>query len=290
MVISMLIWGGSWVCAKTISHDLHFQQLAFIRFVLTFLFLVPPVLIFKERLKIDRNTAIKIFIGSLFYTLYSQAFFLGISLGMAGLGGVLVTSLVPIITFAFISVSSRKGLKLRDAAGLVIGLGGSLIILKIWTIDISGLLISGNLFFIIGAFLWSGVTINSHNTQSKVSIWTYSFYLNGFAMILQAFFVLPLGISFGLPTDFSFWVFMTYLSLVSTVFATSVYFYAAKNLGPHKASAFTFLVPLNAVVLSWIFLHEVPESTTLLGGIFSMAAVYLIHFTPSPNEIPGAPG
>src|SRR5208337_924387 len=186
-------------------------------------------------------------------------------------------------------ILSRKGLKFRDAAGLMIGLGGSLAILKIWTIDFDGLLISGNLFFIIGAFLWSGVTINSHSTQSRISIWTYSFYLNGFAMILQAFFAFPQGVYHKYPADFSFWAFMIYLSLISTVFATSVYFYAAKNLGPHKASAFTFLVPLSAVVLSWIFLHEVPEPTTLLGGGFSVAAVYLIHFTPSPDEIPGSP-
>ncbi len=289
MVISMLIWGGSWVCAKKISHDLHFQQLVFIRFVLTSLLLLPPVIIYKESLKIDKSTGMKIFIGSLFYTFYSQAFFLGISMGIAGLGGVLVTSLVPIITFAFMSAWNRKGLKFRDAAGLVLGFGGSLIILKIWAINIEGLLISGNFFFIIAAFLWSGVTINSHHTQSRISIWTYSFYLNGFATVLQLFFVLPQGAISKIPFDFSFWAFMIYLSLISTVFATSVYFYAAKNLGPHKASAFTFLVPLSAVVSSWIFLSEVPELTTLLGGLLSVAAVYLIHFTPSPDEIPGTP-
>jgi drug/metabolite transporter (DMT)-like permease len=289
IVLAMIIWGGSWVCAKSISHNLHFQQLAFIRFVLTFLFLIPPVFIFRERLAIDRITAAKIFIGSLFYTLYSQAFFLGISLGAAHLGGVLVTSLVPIITFALTSVSSRKGLSFREATGLVIGLGGSLIILKIWAINIDELLISGNLFFIIGAVLWSGLTINSHRTQSKISIWIYSFYLNGFAMILQAFFVFPQGFHNMFPAEFSFWAFMIYLSLIATVFATSVYFYAAKNIGPHKASVFMFLVPLSAVVLSWVVLHEIPEISTLLGGMFSVAAVYLIHFTVSPDDIPGSP-
>ena len=47
--------------------------------------------------------------------------------------------------------------------------------------------------------------------------------------------------------------------------------------------------PLSAVVLSWVFLHEIPEISTLLGGMFSVAAVYLIHFTVSPDDIPGSP-
>src|SRR3990172_5627445 len=279
MIIAMLIWGGAWVCAKAVSHNLHFQKLALIRFALTFLFLIPPVVIFKERLKIDRITVLKIFIGSLFYTLYSQMFFLGLSRGTAGLGGVLVTSLVPIFTFAAVSAFSGSRIRFQDAAGLLIGLGGSLVILKIWTIDIESLLISGNLFFIIGAALWSGVTINSQKTQSKISIWVYSFYLNGFSMILQALFVIPHGTSGMIPAEFSFWAYMVYLSLITTVFATSLYFHATKHIGSHKASAFTFLVPSSAVILSWIFLNEIPEIPTLFGGLLSAGAVYLIHFT-----------
>ncbi|MFH0976719.1 MAG: DMT family transporter [Spirochaetota bacterium] len=286
MIIAMTIWGGSWVCAKAISHNLHFQQLAFVRFLLTFLFFLPPVLMNRERLLIDKTTALKIFTGSLFYTLYSQAFFLGLSLGTAGLGGVLVTSLVPVVTFGFMIAFTGKRLGKRDAAGLIIGLIGTLIIIKIWSLSIDKLFTSGNLFFIAGGVLWAGVTINSQKTQSRVSIWTYSFYLNGFAVLLQAFFTLPHGINSKIfPAEFSFWMLMIYLSLVSTVFATSVYFFAAKHIGSHKASVFTFLVPLSAVILSWIFLHETPELTTIIGGVFSSAAVYLIHFSTPPDDL-----
>lgn len=277
MILAMTIWGGSWVCAKIISHDLHFQKLALVRFLLTFVFFIPPVVFFKENLRIGRARAFQIFIGSLFYTLYSQTFFLGLTRGAAGLGGILVSSLIPLMTFFFVSVMSRKRIRLIESAGLCVGFVGSLIILRFWNLDPGSLLLSGNLFFILGAALWSGVTINSQRAQSNVSIWVYSFYLNGFSLLIQALFTAPYGLSGIFLPDPAFWMYMLYLTLVSSVFATSIYFYATTHIGSHKASAFTFMVPASAVILSWFFLGEVPELSTLCGGLLSVGAVYLIQ-------------
>jgi drug/metabolite transporter (DMT)-like permease len=282
MILAMVIWGGSWVCAKLISTNLHYQKLVFIRFVLTFLFFIPPVFIFRENLRIGLDTAKRIVIGSLFYTLYSQVFFLGLSRGSAGLGGILVTSLVPVITFAIMSFSTGLRIGFREAAGLAMGFLGSLVILKIDSVSSQQLFLSGNIFFVIGAFLWAGVTINSQKTQSTISLWVYSFYLNGVASILQLAFVTPYGLDGLFPADISFWILMIYLSLMSTVFATSLYFYSTRLIGSYKASAFTFIVPSSAVILSWIFLHEIPAPTTLVGGCISIAALYLIQSNRDP--------
>lgn len=282
MVLAMTIWGGAWVCGKAVSHDLHFQKLALIRFFLTFLFFIPPVFVLRQNLRIDRETVKKIVIGSLLYTTYSQMFFLGLTRGSAGHGGILVTTLVPIFTFAATSFSSRARIRLIESAGLVMGFAGALVILKIWSVDAERLLLSGNLFFLIGAALWSGVTINSHGAQERASIWVYSLYLNGFSALWQLLFAAPHGLGDLFSADVTFWAHMLYLSLLSTVFATSLYFHAAKILSPHRASAFTFLVPLSAVMLSWIFLRETPEASTLVGGCLSIAAVYLIQYARVP--------
>jgi drug/metabolite transporter (DMT)-like permease len=36
-------------------------------------------------------------------------------------------------------------------------------------------------------------------------------------------------------------------------------------------------VPLTALILSWIFLDEVPEVSTLIGGVIAIFAVYMIN-------------
>ena len=224
-----------------------------VRFTLTFLFFIPPVINFRESLRIDRKTAVNVLIGSVLYTLYSQMFFLGLSRGSAGFGGILVTSLVPIITFAAMSVFSDARIRFSEAAGLVIGFIGSLVILQVWSLSAERLLASGNIFFIIGAALWSGVTINSQKTQSAISIWVYSFYLNGLATLLQIFFTIPYGFDGLFQADASFWAYMIYLSLLSTVFATSLYFHTSKRIGSRKGSAFTFMVPASAVSIELDF-------------------------------------
>ncbi|PKL37993.1 MAG: hypothetical protein CVV44_12555 [Spirochaetae bacterium HGW-Spirochaetae-1] len=282
MILAMTTWGGAWVCGKAVSHDLNFQELAFVRFLLAFLFSVPPVLLFRKSLRIDNETIKKIIIGSLFYTVYSQFFFLGVARGSAGLGGLLVHTLIPIITFSATMFLSRIRIHLLEASGLIMGFAGTLIILRIWSIDLEQLLRTGNLFFLISAFLWSGLTINSEKAQEKVSIWVFSFYLNGFSAILQFLFAAPIGIGDLFPVTISFWAYMIYLSLFSSVLATAVYFYAAKLLGPHKASVFTFLVPTSTIILSWIFLKEIPETSTLIGGCISITAVYLVQYTKKP--------
>ncbi|HNR89065.1 MAG TPA: DMT family transporter [Spirochaetota bacterium] len=287
MALAMAVWGGSWVCAKALGNGIHYQKLAFVRFALTVLFFIPPIIALRESLRIRPATAGLILLGSVLYTLYSQMFFLGLSLGTAGLGGVLVTSLVPIITYAGVSVLGRKKLRVIDAAGLAIGCAGALVILQIWRFSHEALLASGNLFFVIGAALWSGVTVNSQRTQSSVSIWVYSFYLNGFAALIQFLFVLPYGLDGLVSAEPSWWFSMTYLSLFSTVGATSLYFYAAKKIGSRRASAFTFMVPLTAVLLSWVVLGEVPAVSTIAGGLLSIGAVYLIQFGGAA-ETPGA--
>ena len=194
----------------------------------------------------------------------------------------MVFTLIPIFTFTATMFLSRIRIHLLEASGLVIGFAGTLIILRIWSIDVGQLLRTGNLFFLIAAFLWSGLTINSQKAQEKVSIWVFIFYLNGFSAIIQFLFAAPYGIDDLFSVSISFWAFMIYLSLFSSILATTVYFYAAKLLGPHKASVFTFLVPTSTIILSWIFLKEVPETSTLIGGCISITAVYLVQYTKKP--------
>ena len=106
---------------------------------------------------------------------------------------------------------------------------------------------------------------------------TFSFYVNAFSALLA----LPLALRGGVETpqtaQMLFWLNIGYLALVSTAFATTVYFRASLRLGPHRAASFILLVPVLAPLLSWIFLGEIPETTTVVGAPFAIAAVYLVN-------------
>ncbi len=67
------------------------------------------------------------------------------------------------------------------------------------------------------------------------------------------------------------------LFLPHLIFCKTVYFIAAERLGSYRTSSFVFIVPLSAMLLSWLFLSEVPAITTLIGGSVAVAAVYMIN-------------
>jgi drug/metabolite transporter (DMT)-like permease len=72
-----------------------------------------------------------------------------------------------------------------------------------------------------------------------------------------------------------------FLSVISSNFATTIYFIAAERLGSYRTSSFVFLVPSSAMLLSWLFLGEVPEPSTIIGGAIAISAVYLINHSPA---------
>ena len=77
---------------------------------------------------------------------------------------------------------------------------------------------------------------------------------------------------------------MFFLSFGAMVFATTVYFFGTTRLGPEKASAFIFIVPVTALFFSVLLLGEHLEITTIIGGIMTMLAVYLINKSHSQQE------
>jgi len=77
--------------------------------------------------------------------------------------------------------------------------------------------------------------------------------------------------------DLMFWSNLIILSIGAQVFGTTVYFIATTKLGPPKASSFIFLVPITAPIFSMFLINENLGINTIIGGIMTMTAVYLIN-------------
>ena len=77
--------------------------------------------------------------------------------------------------------------------------------------------------------------------------------------------------------DLIFWFNLIILSIGAQVFGATVYFIATTKLGPSKASSFIFLVPITAPIFSMFLINEELGINTIIGGIMTMTAVYLIN-------------
>ncbi|WP_411824074.1 DMT family transporter [Leptospira sp. 'Mane'] len=279
LILAMVSWGISWPIAKLVAKLLPIHVLVFWRFLVTFLSVIPLLYFMKIPflLKSGRDY-FNVLVGGIIYTLYGQFFFLGLVNGLPGAGGVLVTTLNPIITFFIVALVQRKKINKRQSLGLFFGLIGGLIILKVWQFSLGSLIQSGNLFFLLCAFTWATLSLNSQRTGESMSPIVYSLYVYLIGSIIEFFFAFRDPALFQVfDFGWNFWLSIAYLSIVSTTFGTTVYFYAAARLGSQIASSFIFIVPLSAFLSSVFIVEEPIQLPVLIGGALAILAVYLIN-------------
>jgi len=291
MTLAMVIWGGTWPAGKIASTAAPPEVTVFWRFLVTAVAFVPVLLFMRHsaarspRAGAPEPRFAAMGLRAWLYTAaaaasmvgYNMLFLSGLRLGLAGIGGVIVPTLSALVTGLVAMALGRRRLGLLAAIGLLAGLAGGLVILQIWRFGLEELARSGNLLFVAAAVAWSAVTIFSQRAQAAAHFATHSFAVYALAAAIALPFALRGGGLLPPGDGRSFWLLVLFLGVVATDFATTCYFLSASRLGSGRASAFMFIVPTAAVLLSWLLLGERPGLVTLAGGALSIAAVYLVN-------------
>jgi len=215
--------------------------------------------------------------SAVFLVLYNHFYFTGTRVGPAGGGGVLVTTLNPLLTFLLISIVRRKLPRGRSLAGLLLGIFGGTILINFWQEGWSAILSSGNQYFVLCAGTWAFLTFISSRINRHMSTLTYSFWLYLLSSVLALFFVDTSQLLSVFDLDMIFWLNLLSVSVGAMAFATTAFFIAASRLGSEKASAFIFTVPLSALIFSMLILNEPLKWNIVFGGSLSIIAVFLIN-------------
>lgn len=278
----MLTWGGSWVSGKLLSHASAIWNMAFWRFLLTFLSYLPLALIWKQPLVIPSQSIKPVYtdliISVIGLVCYNIFFFLAVETGLAGKGGVIAASLNPLFGFVIAVVFQKMKPKPLQIGGLMLGLAGMLILLEVGTLGGGDIIRSGSLLFAGAGLSWAVLTFGSGRAQRHIPVITYSIALYFIVTILALAASLLTG-SLGFRGFGGFyWLNIFYLSVVVGTLGTTLYFISAKAIGSARTGSFTFLVPLFAIFLSWLILGEAPHITSLIGGACALSAVYLINY------------
>jgi drug/metabolite transporter (DMT)-like permease len=75
MVISMVVWGGSWVSAKVMAGRLTPEVLSFWRFFMSFVSFVPMLVLLRKPFTVSRAGALYSVLGAIFISTYMYFFF-----------------------------------------------------------------------------------------------------------------------------------------------------------------------------------------------------------------------
>ena len=280
----MTIWGLSWTNAKILSDYAPSSVLAFWRFFFSSITMIPVLWLTGNNFRVTRQGMKYIFTGAVFISLYNIFFFMGTNNGAASVGGIIVPTFNPIITF-IISVLLLKQVVYRmDIIGLILGFTGGVIVLQAWTLSLEQIIANGNLFFICASVSWGIMSIISGRSHAHISTLSFSFWVYTISTLIYLGATWNKDILLIFTYDWIFWVNMFFLSVGAMVFGTTVYFFGTTRLGPEKASAFIFMVPVTALFFSVLLIGERLEITTMIGGMMTMIAVYLINKSHSRQE------
>ncbi len=277
IIISMFLWGLSWPSGKVLSRYCSVVNFSVYRYILVIatLFISLPFMGVSLRV---RKAGIPMFVMSgILLSVYSYFFFVGIKLGTPGAGGVLVTTLNPIIAYAIGAALARKIPGRKDILGLALGLAACCVLLKAWD-PASTVSDSGNIYFLLAAFTWAVMSKFTakgaqYGSSMGFSLWQYIVTLacltplvniQEFAAVFQV-------------RDPVFWLNLIFGSVIVTAAATTMFFYSTTRIGAERASSFIFLVPLCAALSSFLFLGEQIHLNTAVGGGLGIGAVYLIN-------------
>ena len=276
MVLAMAGWGASWVNAKVLSSYINEYELIFLRNFFTIVTLAPVLIVTRKYFRINWKSLALAFITAIIMIIYLKFYFLGTKFGTASLGGALVTTLIPINTFIIMAIFFGKRILKKDIFALILGAIGILTMLNVWTFSLEQILTKHNIYFLLASILWPIITILS-SKATKVSPLIFSFYMYVFMTILVLiFFTNPIKMNYE-SFDWIFWANIISLAVVSTTFATSIYFIGIEKLGTNEVSSFIFLVPLFAIIFSALFLKEHISISIIIGTILTLIAVKILN-------------
>jgi len=275
MLLAMLLWGGGWTALKILTYELPMDVIIFWRFFFMSLSFLPILYFFKKPLVLTKDSLKYVAGSSVLNIAFMVSSFMGIKYGYAGAGSVIITTFSPIMTFLLVALLFRKKLQNKQYFGLLLGIVGGYILLQLNNPSL--FFNSSNIYFLLCAALWAGVTILSQHSQKHIHPIHYSFLISVVATLVTFIYAYNANLMAVFSQGLEFWIAMIYLAVLGQSVATTIFFIASGKLGSEKTSSFMFLVPLFALASAWLILDEPLELHILVGGGVSMLAVYFIN-------------
>ena len=278
--VTMVLWASAFVVIRALGGQFSPGPLALGRLLVGAA--VLTVLALRRPLRLPRGRALVLIIvyGALWFGLYTVAVNAAGRYLDAGTSAMLVNLapiLIAVLAGAFLGEGFPRGL----VVGLAIAFAGVLTIsLATTTGRISPL---GVAFALGAAGLYSvGVLLQKQvlRTVDPVTV-TWLGALAGVVATLPFAPALVAELAAAPPAAI-LWV--AYLGVFPTAIAFSLWSYALVHTSAGRLSASTYVVPGIAVLLSWLFLGEVPVPLALLGGAISLAGVAATRLIPERRK------
>ncbi len=209
---------------------------------------------------------------------YQVLFLLGIK-STSATNTAFIMSAIPvwIAVLAFLLLHERLG---RLAwVGLAVALGGTIVVtLGKQQSGASANTVTGNLLVSAAAFSWALGSVISRPIMKNISPIALAFF--GIAVTVPLHLLLAfhaVAQTHAVFSDPLLLAALCYSGVFSTGLAYAMWNYGVKVIGPGLAAGFQNLVPLIAMLASWLMIGEVPFAMQLLGGALIIGGLVVMR-------------
>jgi drug/metabolite transporter (DMT)-like permease len=268
-----LIWGGSFVAVKIGLEETSPFVLAFLRFAVASPLMFMVAAWKKKPLRISRGDFPGLLVLALTgVTLLYILQYLGIHYSTAMNSAILINTNVIFIavlsTLVFNEVFSRK-----KTMGVTLGFVGAVFVVASTSLFSLSLSFEGDILVILSAFCWAIYTIVGKYFLKKydpLTITAYVFLVGTLLfipLILQDFHEMVLSLQG--------WGIVLYLAVPCSVFAYVAWYDALSRMEATKIAIFLNLIPVFAVIFSFLILQEDITYGMIAGALCIMYGIYL---------------
>lgn len=281
LLIAHLIWGVNFVVAKITLGEFPVMSLAFLRFTLASILLLPFLLAFeKKQLKIKLEKAPKIFlVGLLMFTVHISLFYEGLSRSRAIDASVLSMS-IPIISVILGWLFLREKIYWINLLGILLGFAGAMTVLGLPLIFLGEFSSQGLLGNIL--ILASGLSFVVGAIYAKSLLKTYH------PLIVTAVGFITGMITFLIPAILEYlanpaWINkisllgvlgLLYIAILSSIVAFFLLTWALEKTDPIRVHLFQYLEPAVAATFAVPLLSERISYSFIVGTVLVVLGVY----------------
>ena len=284
MLVTVTLWGLSFISIKTAVREVPPITLALLRFMIASTILLLITKKVEPSTTLHRHDVSKMIIAGFFgITLYFCFENTALTLTTAS-NAALITSIVPIIAITLDVLVFKTKVSSIQCFGILIAIGGAyLAITANGQLDFSSQTFLGNLF-IVGAMLsWSFYTLLNKSFQGKYS----GLFLTTYQSLFGTMFLIPLSLlEYGEWHVFSLTAFayILFLAIGCSALGYFLYIYALSKLDVTITTLYLNLMSIIGVLGGHFFLQETIFPAQIVGGVMIICSIIMINFITLPAK------
>jgi drug/metabolite transporter (DMT)-like permease len=286
LVLTPLFWAGNAVVARGVVDDIPPTSLAFWRWVLALLIILPVGLPgVRREWAVIRDHWHRILVLALFsVTAFNTLLYLAATTTTA-INIALINSTIPIMValLAFLLLGERT--RAMQGLGIAVALAGMLLVIGQGTLGrLVGLSFSvGDLIMVTAVASWGVFSVLLRRLSVPVKSLTFLTMqiALGTAVLAPIYLVDLVFFSGGFELSRTTLPPLVYVAIFPGILAYAFWNYGVLNVGPAKSAMFMYLTPVFAAVLAWVFLGERLGWYHLAGGGLILVGLWLTTRNPA---------